>query len=291
MCVLSILVPTYNRKEYLQDNIKNISNQIKEEGLANEVELCISDNASTDGTIAYLTNINEKFIHINFNVMNYGYDMNLCTLLNMSKGKYIWFLSDDDVISKGAVKWIVEQLCNDLDGVYLKPIFFREKIDEQSKRPSILNYSDHIQALKDINWIVSFVSAFIMNRDKIIDFNLNEFIGLGFIHTPMVLNLINNGKWRAFEQGMLYARQNNSGGYNKYEYFGTNFNFILRFFEQKFDHNTIDYVLEKWMDTVIIPCIVTDKSKKIFNFNKILPLFCYKKMPFFWKHVVPRFFI
>lgn len=291
MCILSILIPTYNRVTYLRKAVENLTEQIKNQGFENKVELCISDNGSIDGTERYLSDLQDSFICINRHSFNCGYDVNICTLLNISKGEYVWFLSDDDVISKDGLAWIVEQLSNDLHGLYLKPIFFRENPVKLRGKPAVIEYPDHIQALKDINWVVSFVSAFVMKKSDIQSSKFQKFIGLGFIHTPMILDLLSKGKWKALGQGVLYVRQGNSGGYNKYEYFGTNFNRILRSFEQQYGRETIKYVLEIWMDIVVVPCISEDRLKNAFRLKNIKPLFCYKNMSFFWRHVVPHFFI
>ncbi|EDQ3425490.1 glycosyltransferase family 2 protein, partial [Salmonella enterica subsp. enterica serovar 4,[5],12:i:-] len=45
--LISFCIPTYNRKEYLEELLNSINNQEK---FNLDIEICISDNASTDGT-------------------------------------------------------------------------------------------------------------------------------------------------------------------------------------------------------------------------------------------------
>ncbi|HHC1975330.1 TPA: glycosyltransferase family 2 protein, partial [Salmonella enterica] len=45
--LISFCIPTYNRKEYLEELLNSINNQEK---FNLDIEICISDNASNDGT-------------------------------------------------------------------------------------------------------------------------------------------------------------------------------------------------------------------------------------------------
>lgn len=51
--LLSLVVPTYNRADLLNDTLVNITEQLKD-GLEHKVELIVNDNASTDGTAELL---------------------------------------------------------------------------------------------------------------------------------------------------------------------------------------------------------------------------------------------
>ena len=51
--LLSICIPTYNRKVFLKENIDAILSQVTP-GFEDLIELCISDNASDDGTLELL---------------------------------------------------------------------------------------------------------------------------------------------------------------------------------------------------------------------------------------------
>lgn len=54
---LSINIPTYNRCEFLKKNIDIIINQLRDNKLIHDVEINISDNASTDNTKAVISDI------------------------------------------------------------------------------------------------------------------------------------------------------------------------------------------------------------------------------------------
>jgi len=110
MKILSLCLPTYKRKNFLDRAIKNIIEETK--GIKDKVELCISDNASLDGTEEIVKKYSKKysFIRYNKNQKNIGYDKNLLKTLDMSSGEYCWFISDDDIFVKGAIKRIIPLL-------------------------------------------------------------------------------------------------------------------------------------------------------------------------------------
>ena len=56
--LLSICIPTWNRKERLKRLLERIASEAK--GLEHEVEVCVSDNGSTDGTRDFLETLVAK---------------------------------------------------------------------------------------------------------------------------------------------------------------------------------------------------------------------------------------
>ncbi|NQT57645.1 MAG: glycosyltransferase family 2 protein [Bacteroidetes bacterium] len=95
--LLSICIPTYNRADFLRDAIKYILLSIN--NMHGLVELIISDNCSTDGTLRILEELpKHSWIHWSRNSINEGPVRNGLACLKLAKGEYIWFVGDDDVI-------------------------------------------------------------------------------------------------------------------------------------------------------------------------------------------------
>ncbi len=59
---LSICIPTYNRKECLSQCLESIIKQ----SVFNDIEIIISDNASTDGTFDIIKEYCDKFSNISY---------------------------------------------------------------------------------------------------------------------------------------------------------------------------------------------------------------------------------
>ena len=90
----SILVPSYNQKEFLVKYFSKIVNQS-----FNEYEIVVVDDASTDGSYEYLKDT-YKNIKIIRNSDNCGIGYTRNRLINNANGKYILFIDPDDYIEK-----------------------------------------------------------------------------------------------------------------------------------------------------------------------------------------------
>jgi glycosyltransferase involved in cell wall biosynthesis len=105
--LVSILIPTYNRKDLLKNAIKSAlsQNYLK-------IEIVICDNASTDGTFEYLSQIIDARLKIFHHDQNIGLINNWNACIEKSSGEYILMLSDDDCLSENAINLLVNSMLN-----------------------------------------------------------------------------------------------------------------------------------------------------------------------------------
>jgi glycosyltransferase involved in cell wall biosynthesis len=107
MLKLSIAIPTYNRKDVLQETLASILPQMTE-----EVEIVISDNGSEDGTREWLQHYSMQ--HAQIQVVgfesNQGIDRNIVNVLSHCLGEYVFLFSDDDVLLPDSLKKILQEL-------------------------------------------------------------------------------------------------------------------------------------------------------------------------------------
>lgn len=102
--LLSIAVPTYNRASSLENFLNIVLPQARE--LKERVEICISDNNSTDNTREVVVKFREKYpdlIKYNKNEKNLGVDKNILLVIEMCEGDFIWTFGDDDSIEKNGL--------------------------------------------------------------------------------------------------------------------------------------------------------------------------------------------
>lgn len=112
--LLSICIPTYNRAVYLERILDNLAEEM--ENLKEEVEICVSDNASTDNTMEVLKNASGKLpLVYKRNEKNCGYDLNAIAVTMLASGKYVWYTGDDDCFLKGSVERLVEDIRKNRD--------------------------------------------------------------------------------------------------------------------------------------------------------------------------------
>lgn len=113
--LLSICVATYNRANYLEECLQSIKIQIENSSLNNEVEIVVSDNASTDNTAEIVKKYKNHFKNFIFieNKKNLGVDVNTVTVIKNATGKYSWLFADDDLIVNGAIETVFNKLKKD----------------------------------------------------------------------------------------------------------------------------------------------------------------------------------
>ncbi len=119
--LLSICIPTYNRATHLEKILDNLMGEIR--NVRDEVEICVSDNASTDPTEDVLKRASEKIpLRYQKNEKNLGYDLNAINVTMMARGKFIWYTGDDDIFLEGSVERLVEDIKQN-DGKNIGVIF------------------------------------------------------------------------------------------------------------------------------------------------------------------------
>ena len=114
---LSICIPTFNRLHYLKESLDTLLPQAQRL----DVEVCISDNHSTDETVGYLTEMVKLFSCLRFCVQieNVGLDKNMLAVIAMASGNYIFPIGDDDYLPEGAINLILNELDEGSDVIIL----------------------------------------------------------------------------------------------------------------------------------------------------------------------------
>ena len=106
--LLSICIPTYNRKNKLESTLSCLIPQC----LGKNVEIVVSDNASDDGTAKYcmIQACDHTFFSYFRQKKNVGFSDNLITVLSKAKGKYLWTLGDDEALHTEVVTYLLDTI-------------------------------------------------------------------------------------------------------------------------------------------------------------------------------------
>ena len=109
---ISVLITTYNRVRFLEKIVSLFVSQIKSDGLSDAVEIIIGNDASSDATDEYLNQVKTKysFLKTISHPQNLGYSGNLEKLVDMARGEYIWSFGEDDLMTEGAVKKVLQAI-------------------------------------------------------------------------------------------------------------------------------------------------------------------------------------
>ncbi|MBJ7450442.1 MAG: glycosyltransferase family 2 protein, partial [Parachlamydiales bacterium] len=113
---ISICIPTYNRADLLNQTLE----VLYKENQSNNIEIVISDNASTDHTDKILdkwSRIFPHFVRHRFD-SNQGADLNYLKAVELASGKYCWLYGSDDLVVSGAIAKLLKEIETDCD-VYI----------------------------------------------------------------------------------------------------------------------------------------------------------------------------
>jgi hypothetical protein len=94
----SICIPNYNYERYLGRTIQSILDQDYK-----ELEILVSDNASTDGSVELVKKFGDPRIQVHVNACNVGFGGNLDRSARMASGSLMIMLSSDDLMRAGAL--------------------------------------------------------------------------------------------------------------------------------------------------------------------------------------------
>lgn len=189
--LLSIGIPTYNRSSILKELLATLSPVIIE--LQGEVEILISDNASTDETANIVDSFISKNSYIRFHSSpeNLGFDANVNNVMKLSSGNYVWLLGDDDYVREDAIKYILSVIKNHPDTAYIL-MNYSSRFSEDHSIPSNLkldneiNIFNHNELFLNIKTCSSLLSANIYKRSLWNFEKAASYIGSGYIHLLMI---------------------------------------------------------------------------------------------------------
>jgi glycosyltransferase involved in cell wall biosynthesis len=194
---VSIGIPTYNGEKYLAQSIESVLMQLPEIH-EQQIEILISDNASTDGTAAIAKRYVEKLPYIityTCNSQNIGYDRNVDNLFKVAKGEYLWLLGDDDMLMPGALQKLFSVItrCRGIAIVCLPPSFLNieneKKIWNRQFETDIL-CNDGNEFLQRSLWCTSAVSSLCIRRKNWNAESLDKYIGSQWIHIGGMLEIM-----------------------------------------------------------------------------------------------------
>lgn len=107
MTRLSVCIPTYNRVGFIEETLRSVLEQA-----TGDVEICLSDNASVDDTVAVARRILAGFPNVRVAVApeNLGADANYLAAVALSTSPFCIILGSDDTLAPGALTAILQRL-------------------------------------------------------------------------------------------------------------------------------------------------------------------------------------
>lgn len=174
--MLSILIPTYNRAEFLIKNIQILDDIIKKGGFEKEIDIIISDNASTDSTIADLRRERARIsvpITVYEHETNKGGVANCLFVFEKSTSEYIMYLGDDDYISYEYLSECMAIIKNDPAVNAIVPNYVPVSVDgvivDSSRQPigPTLSFQAGYASVLENAWKGHQLSGLVFNRENL----------------------------------------------------------------------------------------------------------------------------
>lgn len=104
---LSIVIPTFNRAQYLQENIRLIQENACDH--VHDIEVLVSDNASDDNT-EQVVRIFDVCIRYYRNAYNLGPVENTLQACERASGNFVLLMSDDDLLYRDSLPRLLDSI-------------------------------------------------------------------------------------------------------------------------------------------------------------------------------------
>lgn len=200
---LSICIPTYNREKFISDTIQSI---IKNNCELEDIEIVVSDNASTDNTKKLIESFRDIFPNITYFCWdkNMGADKNYLKTIEIASGEYCWFMGSDDTIKENSLEVILNNinlfnadifLCNRTECNFdMKPIRNRKWLSEKYTENTIFKTQDleeYFNNALSIGAVFSYLSSIIVKKEswESID-NKDLFVGTAYSHVYVLMSIL-----------------------------------------------------------------------------------------------------
>lgn len=211
---LSICIPTYNGGENLKYNINKLIKMQPEYGF----EICVSDNASDDGTQEFMTiAANEyKFIKYHRNKENMGIAYNFDYVLNMASSEYRWLLGDDDEIVEENLGKVIRALKEnrpDICVVNGGTIQYKYRVKNIETRL----FKDKNAVLSILGEHMTWMSCLVMSKTFVSKVNIRKVTNNAFPHLIEVFKVLDkycNLLW--IYDSCVYMQINNQNRYSEH---------------------------------------------------------------------------
>lgn len=300
--LLTIAIPTYNRRKYLIRLLAHLETEIK--GYEDLVSVLITDNHSTDGTEQAIQEYIERQPDWTLirHPSNLGMDRNFLAGFENSNSRYFWIFGDDDLPRKGLIKLIIPFLQNEQPTLlFLHSEWSGES--ESNKLPPLTSiYPASMRAeeyAKKINIWTTFLSAWIVDSCALQARGINsnkllEGVGTTLIQLGWILPLIQeSSKLSSINEPCILATSGNTGGYQLIRTFAVNYpDFVYRIFAR--EPLIRRALIAPFAKDYLPKLIISSKSgnfKKMLKEPSVLPaaisrLGLYKE---FWLYTFPAF--
>ncbi len=235
--LISIIIPAYNTEKYLKECIDSLLPQITD-----DIEIVIVDDGSTDSSCSICDGYYRDYdcITVIHHLSNMGLGVSRNEGMELSRGKYIWFLDSDDYVADDAVTTIKTNLSDELDMLLFAATSFSDgagAINSYYKRTVDLNTVmkgfEYLSDCLKVNEYYSPVWLCVYKKNFLIEYNIRfgpekayedeQFTFISYLYACNVKAINKHLVFRRYRQGsiMIKAKAHNEENFlNAYYGYG-----------------------------------------------------------------------
>ena len=219
---LSICIPTYNRAVFIGETLQSIITQATD-----DIEIVVSDNASTDNTEDIIRSYSAKFSKIIYirQAENLGADSNFMNVVANASGEYCWLFGSDDVMREGALSDVLTALkaepavllSNRMDcDFYLHPMQIRKWLADSPQQCSFdfsldKDFIKYFESATSLGAAFSYLSSIVVRRSLWNAISMNSrFMGTAYSHVYKIMSILIRGEILLYHpEWTVYSRTGN----------------------------------------------------------------------------------
>lgn len=270
--LLSLCIPTYNRAPLLREALDAVAAQ-GDADLFALVEVCVSDNASADGTELMVCEFAACHPELNLRYHrhseNLGADHNIIGMAMQAVGEFVWILGDDDLLLPGALAKLLSLIRAhpDIGAFCLNLAAFTHTLADLE--PPVFSLredrtlADPNEALEFLGTWITFLSVLAFRREILLKQDYLQRADTNILQAYLFLDALSaSHKSWATREPLLAVRTGNTGGYSFFKVFVTQFSRLLDYAEQSgYSAASVRRVRVRHLKGFVFSCIVTNKLR------------------------------
>lgn len=182
---LTIVIPTFNRGEFLDQCLAVNLPQLRAHGIA----VVIMDNASSDDTEMVVSRYARQYplLSCHRHAHNIGVEENTVFSLQHPQTRFVWILADTYQVPEGGIEYVLDVLSSGkgYDAVVLN-------IAGKKKNLETRDFFDGNELLYSIGSVMTCLSCLVINKKVIESTDFERYSGSRFVQTGIIFESIAN---------------------------------------------------------------------------------------------------
>jgi len=301
--LLSICILTYNQPKEIRALLESLRSQITQE-IMDEIEILVRDDSPDSETEKIVKEYSTKTPIDYFKGEKLGIDKAILFLTEKAKGKYIWWIGDDEV-DKGGIERVLTTV-KKFPNISFILVNFRNfnRNEAAFQFGNDRFFKDNNEVLGKAANVLGFISITILKREMALSGiePSKKYIGSEFVNLYLIFHVLSQkGRIYFLSKPYIIDHLKEHGEdvfYRGFQVFGVNFFNIAQEFKDKFEGKSVRKMLAKNFSHIWRGALVNQARGQNVKIGFSSPIFkpickLYWSFPEFWLAlpflIMPRF--